>query len=480
VSTIRVSDATAWEHCPRHAWFVLHPPVGEAIETDAFNELIKSLGEAHEADVLTGFETYVTAKSAEHTQELIERRTPVLYQPQFVDLDLNLVGVPDFLILEGDDYRVADAKLALSIDNKKAIKAQLGTYRRLANSALPARVFLGNGEIVDIDPAEDTLAETFVTEMQALRRSDEMPQTHYSYTKCSPCPFSDFCVPEFKAEGELTLNPAVQARAADGLRRAGVKTLAALANSDPKELPDVPYLKGHGRKQRAILQARSLQSGQVFRVDDLCLPPGDYIHFDVESDPMAHGGAGEVYLWGFLTPPHSSSAFEYVWKEREEVADKNAWHAFLELIDCFRERFETPYLVHYSNYERTQIRHYADRYGDQTNAVVKWLLAEDGPLLDLQKLVKDAFVLPVFSYGLKSICRDPRLVNFQWRLEESGSQWSVVRYYDYLDAESDAMAMEIKSEILIYNEDDVRATEALVTWLNNMVLDREGRSSPNS
>lgn len=468
---IRVSDATAWEHCPRHAWFLLHPRAGEEIEVDAFDELIKSLGDAHEAEVLAGFETYEIAKSAEHTQDLVEKRVPVLYQPQFVDPDLNIVGVPDFLILEGDDYRVADAKLALSIENKKAIKAQLGTYRRLAKSVLPARVYLGNGDIVDIDPDDDKFAEAFVTEMQALRRSDEIPRTHYSYTKCTPCPFSDFCVPAFKAAGELTLNPAVQARAADGLSRVGVTTLAELANSGANELPDVPYLKGHKKKQRAILQARSLQSGAVFRVDDIRLPQGDYIHFDVESDPMAHGGAGEVYLWGFLTAPNTNSGFEYVWKERDETADENAWRAFLTLVGSFRERFETPYLVHYSNYERTQIRHYAERYGDLTDAMVKWLLGDEGPLLDLQKIVKDAFVLPVMSYGLKSICRDPRLANFQWRLAESGSQWSVVRYYDYLDAASDRAAMEIKSEILIYNEDDVRATAALVTWLDTMMID---------
>lgn len=469
--TIRVSDAVAWDHCPRHAWFVLHPPAGEVIEADRFEELIKSLGEEHEAGVLAGFETYAIAKSVAHTQELIDARMPIIYQPQFFDADLNLVGIPDFLILEGEGYRVADAKLALSIDNKKAIKAQLGTYRRLAKTELPARVFLGDGEVVDIDPEDDLLAEAFVAEMQALRLSNEPPNTHYSYTKCSPCPFNHFCVPEFKQADELTLNPAVQARAADGLRQAGIKTLAKLAASDPATMPDVPYLKGEAKKQRAVLQARSLQSGQVFKVDEICLPPGDYIHFDVESDPMARSGAGEVYLWGFLLPPDHAPGFEYVWKERTEGADENAWRGVLELIASFRERFDAPYFVHYSNYERTQIRRYADRYGNQSDATVEWLLTDDGPLLDVQKLVKDAFVLPVMSYGLKSICRDPRLVNFHWRLEESGSQWSVVRYYDYLSAETDAAAAQIKTEILTYNEDDVRATEALVNWLHELKVE---------
>jgi len=468
VKTIRVSDATAWDHCPRRAWFSLHPPVGDDLAPDRFDELIKSLGDEHEAAVLAGFDTYSTAKSVAHTQELIDAETPVIYQPQFFDADLDLVGIPDFLILEGQHYRVADAKLALSIDNKKAIKAQLATYRRLARSTLPARVFLGDGELVDIDPKDDTLGEAFVADMQALRLAKRQPATHYSFTKCSPCPFNHLCTPGFRQADELTLNPAIQARAADGLRQAGIKTLAKLAASDPNELPDVPYLKGSLNKARAVLQARSLRTGKVFKVAEVDLPDGDYIHFDVESDPMARGGAGEVYLWGFLTPPDHDPSFEYVWKGSTAHADERAWHEFLALIDGFRQRFAAPYFVHYSNYERTQIRRYADRYGDQAHAIVEWLLADDGPLLDLQKLVKAAFVLPVLSYGLKSICRDSRLVNFQWRLEESGSQWSVVRYYDYMGAATETDLDEIKAEILTYNEDDVRATEAMVSWLRRI------------
>ncbi len=472
MNTIRVSDATAWEHCPRHAWFVLHPPEAEEIEVDRFEELIKTLGDEHEAEVLAQFETFETAKSVAHTEALMEAQMPVIYQPQFFDAELNLIGVPDFLILEGSNYRVADAKLALSIDGKKAIKAQLATYRRLAQSPLPALVFLGDGDIAEINPQDDAVGETFVSEMQALRLQDTQPDTHYSYSKCSPCPFSHFCVPEFKQAGELTLNPMVQARAADGLRNAGIKTLAKLANSSPTELPDVPYLKGEAKKTRAILQARSLRTGEIFKVEDVDLPPGDYLHFDVETDPMARGGEGEVYLWGFLTPASHGPVFEYIWKEHGERADEQGWVAFLQLVRDFRERFENPYFVHYSNYERVQIRRYAERFSNQTDDIVEWLLADDGPLLDLQKLLKAAYVLPVMSYGLKSICRDPRLVNFQWRLEESGSQWSVVRYYDYLGAETETLAAEIKAEILTYNEDDVRATEAVIQWLERIEAER--------
>jgi uncharacterized protein len=280
--------------------------------------------------------------------------------------------------------------------------------------------------------------------------------------------FSDHCVRQFKKLGELTLSPGVDARAAAGLRAQGITTLDELAGADPTQITDIPYLKGAAKKERAVLQARSLKTGNVFRLSDPDLPGGDYVHFDIESDPLAGNGAGEVYLWGFLLPPYDTDSYDYVWHDPGRAADKRRWRAFLARLETYRERFTRPVLVHYSPYERTQIRHYAARYDDHEHPIVRWLLATDGPLLDVQKSVKTAFVLPVMSYGLKSICRDRRLVDFQWELDESGSQWSVVRYHDYLAAVETGGTDEagvIKQEILTYNEDDVRATEALVAWI---------------
>ena len=86
-------------------------------------------------------------------------------------------------------------------------------------------------------------------------------------------------------------------------------------------------------------------------------------------------------------------------------------------------------LVHFSSYEKTQIRAYARRYGMEAHETVVWLLDEEtGPLYDIQKAVTDNLVLPLSGYGLKKICKHERLVNFQWEDDEAGSQWSVVQY----------------------------------------------------
>ena len=100
---------------------------------------------------------------------------------------------------------------------------------------------------------------------------------------------------------------------------------------------------------------------------------------------------------------------------------------------------------------------------------VAWLLGNESPLFDMRPIVRDSVVLPLTGYGLKQICKDERLVNFQWELRESGSQWSVVRYIDFLEASNEGDRADIANAIRMYNRDDVRATRALERWLRKLL-----------
>ena len=191
---------------------------------------------------------------------------------------------------------------------------------------------------------------------------------------------------------------------------------------------------------------------------------GTWIHFDVESDPIADGDSGIVYLWGFLLP---DGEFTYEWADPGLDNQRDAWGRVLNLLEDMRNRYPSLVIAHFAHYEIQILRSYVALFGDEENETVKWLLGEDSPLLDLRNVVRDHLILPLKSYGLKAVCKDPRLVNFQWTHEESGSQWSVVRYHDYLAATNDAERERIKSEILSYNEDDVRATDAMAHWLRS-------------
>lgn len=464
---IKPSDASAWALCARRVWLDNKGELEVEEAEDAFEALIIELGLAHEQAVLTQLmkeKSVHTATSPEDTQRLMAEGVDVIYQAQLLDKENLLVGYPDFLIRHASgEYQPADAKLSLSED-KKEIQVQLGFYRRMLNASLPAIVFLGDGDTAEIDDETNPLTNQFVTEMRELLASDTEPLVRYSHSKCRACPYYTHCKPAFEAKEEISLLYGVQGRAADGLEKHGINTISELAASSPASLPDVPYLKGYEKKQRAILQAQSYFSGEVHQIAPVSLPDGHWVHFDIEDNPLTGSGEKHVYLWGFLVPDFSNADFEYVWTDTAEQ-DRQGWIEFLAKIEEYRERYADLVLAHYSQHERTTIRSYAKRYDMESNETVLYLLGEESPLFDMQKPVLDSLVLPLQGYGLKDICKHKDLVHFQWEDDSSGSQWSVVQFNRFLAENNPKMKAQLKAEILGYNRDDVIATRRLEEWL---------------
>lgn len=464
---IKPSDASSWALCARRVWLDNKGELDVEEAEDAFEALIIELGLEHEQVVLTQLtkeKAVHTATSPEDTQRLMAEGVDVIYQAQLLDKENRLVGYPDFLIRHASgEYQPADAKLSLSED-KKEIQVQLGFYRRMLSANLPAIVFLGNGDTAEIGDEANPITNQFVTEMRELMASDTEPLVRYSHSKCRACPYYVHCKPAFEAKEELSLLYGVQGRAVDGLAKHGIQTISDLTASTPENLPDVPYLKGYEKKQRAILQAQSYFSGEVHQIAPVNLPNGQWVHFDIEDNPLTGSGEKHVYLWGFLVPDFSSADFEYVWTDAARQ-DEQGWIEFLAKIEEYRARYSDLVLAHYSQHERSTIRSYAKRYGMESNETVLYLLGDESPLFDMQKPVLESLVLPLQGYGLKDICKHKDLVNFQWEDDSSGSQWSVVQFNRFLAEGNSVEKSQLKAEILGYNRDDVIATRRLEEWL---------------
>lgn len=466
---IKPSDAVSWASCVRRVWLDNIGGFEEVPVEDEFEQLVIELGLAHEKTVLDSLSetlTVRTATSPKDTQRLMNEDVDVIYQAQLVDAENGFVGYPDFLIRnESGEYQPADAKLSLSED-KKEIQVQLGLYRRILGTELPAITFLGDGSTGGIGNEANAVTNQFVTEMRELLASDTEPLVRYNHSKCRACPYYTHCKPTFEAKEELSLLYGIQGRAAQGLECAGIHSISQLAEADPATIPDIPYLKGFEKKNRAVLQAKSHLSGEVYQTSPVALPKGHWVHFDIEDNPLTESGDKHVYLWGFLVPDYQNCNFEYVWTDHESE-DEQGWLRFLELIEQYRKRFNPLVIAHYSQHERSTIRAYAKRYGMEENATVQYLLGEASPLFDMQKPVLDSLVLPLQGYGLKDICKHKDLVNFQWEDDSSGSQWSVVQFNRFLDEPEPAKKAKLKAEILGYNRDDVIATRRLEEWLRD-------------
>jgi len=464
---IKPSDAVAWAECARRVWLDNEGQLDYEKTEDAFEQLVLERGMEHESQVLKLLrEQYDVheARSVEHTQQLMAQDAEVIYQAQLRNEEEGFIGFPDFLIRsESGEYQPADAKLSLSED-KKSTQIQLGFYRRLLGGELPAIVFLGDGSTAEIGNKANAITSEFIIDMRSLLADEREPSVRYSHSKCRACAYYGHCKPQFEAREELSLLYGIQGRTAEGLEKAEIGSIATLANSDPETLPDVPYLKGLLKKQRAVLQAQSYLDGSVHKVAPIILPQGTWVHFDIEDNPLSTSGDKHVYLWGFLVPPVGKNNFEYIWTDKEDE-DEKGWIAFLDKVEKYRSLYSDLVLAHFSPHEPSTIRSYAKRYGMEENETVLYLLGEDGPLFDMQKPVLESLVLPLQGYGLKDICKHPKLVNFQWEDKSSGAQWSIVQFNQFLLETDKLSKQQLKKEILGYNRDDVIATRRLEDWL---------------
>ena len=73
-------------------------------------------------------------------------------------------------------------------------------------------------------------------------------------------------------------------------------------------------------------------------------------------------------------------------------------------------------------------------------------------LLDLLPITRKSVVLPLSSYGLKSI---EALVGFERTLKGVGGEWSMVRYIEASETQDRELQAEIMDEILTYNREDL-------------------------
>jgi predicted RecB family nuclease len=468
---IKPSDARSWLHCKRRVWYDNFPPKDFEIgDPDPFDALIMKMGINHEWGIKRDLEKQfkiVEAVSNEHTLGLMKAGAEVIYQGELIDEEAGIIGKPDFLIKQPNgEYQAADAKLART-DDKKEIQIQLGVYRKLLGNMLPALVFLGDKSTVDIADEATAVTDKFLADMPTLLESKETPEARYGESKCKVCPYNGLCKPGFQAKEELTLLYGIDARNAPHLEAQGIPDITALSKVNPKNIDDVPYLKGFEKKQRAVLQAQAYFSDKDYQIAPVSLPDGTWVHFDIEVNPLTDSGEEHVYLWGFLKPPYKGNDFEYVWTDHEDD-DKQGWLQFLELMEKYKADYPDLVLCHFSPYEVVNIKRYAKRYEMENHPIVEWLLGDDTPLFDIKPAVTDSFVLPLAGYGLKNICKHEGLVNFQWSDGDSGSQWSVVQFVKYRSELIKTRRGQMKSDILTYNFDDVVATRKLEEWLRKI------------
>ena len=412
--------------------------------------------------------------AAESTLRAVEQRSPVVYQAAM--FDGRFVGFADFLLLDGDRYRLRDTKLARSV--KVEALLQLAAYAETLAAA-----GVGVHDEVELVLGDGTTMAYRADELLPVYRSrraelQDLLDRHYAggaavswaddtVRACMRCPE---CEIQVRAHDDLLLVANMRVTQRARLIDAGITTLTELAHHDGP-VPGLSARTATALNRQAALQITPRADGRPpYEVVDpqplMLLPDPDKgdLFFDFEGDPLwtADGREwGLEYLFGVLG---AKDDFTPLWAH-DRAAERTALVDFLAMVRKRRKRHPRMHIYHYAAYEKTALLRLAGRYGVGEDEVDD--LLRDGVLVDLFPLVRKSIRVGTENYSLKSL--EPLYMGAELRAGDvTTATDSITMYarYTQLRAEGrDDEAANVLKEIEDYNRYDCRSTRRLRDWL---------------
>ncbi|MGV0772622.1 TM0106 family RecB-like putative nuclease [Mycobacterium syngnathidarum] len=420
--------------------------------------------------------------AAEATLDAVKRRDPVIYQAAM--FDGRFAGFADFLIWDGERYRLRDTKLSRSV--KVEALLQLAAYADvLSRAGVPV------ADEVDLVLGDGAMSSYRVDELLAVYRPrrgalQELLDGHlagetavcWTDDTVRACFGCSECEQQIRATDDLFLVAGMRASQRARLIEAGVTTRQQLAGrTDP--VPGLAQRTLTALRGQARLQVTPQPDGKPpYEVVDpqplMLLPDPDKgdLFFDYEGDPLwtANGQDwGLEYLWGVLG---AEGHFQPLWAH-DRAGERQVLIAFLELVRKRRKRFPKMHIYHYAPYERSTLLRLAGRYGVGENDVDD--LLRNGILVDLLPLVRKSIRVGTENYSIKSL--EPLYMGNELRDGEvtkaTDSITEYARYCSLRDAGHHEEAATVLKEIEDYNRYDCRSTHRLRDWLINRAFEAE-------
>jgi predicted RecB family nuclease len=450
--------------------------LGDEHERRRLNQLREEFGEAV---AVIGRPAYTVAgftAAAAATRRAIARGAAVVYQAAM--FDGRFVGFADFVVRDGQHYRVSDTKLARSakVTGLLQLAAYADTLNRAGIPVAPeAELILGNGtavryridELIPVYLEQRVRLQRLLDEHHAggapVRWDDEQVRACF---RCSACD------EQVHATDDLLLVAGMRISQRAKLLDAGINTLAELADYT-QPVPGLPVRTLDKLTAQATLQVRQRDADTPqFEIADpqpLALLPnpneGD-LFFDFEGDPLwtADGTEwGLEYLFGVLEAGRSG-AFRPLWAH-DRHDERKALSDFLALVAKRRKRFPNMHIFHYAPYEKAALLRLAGRHGIGEDHVDD--LLRSGTLVDLYPIVRKSIRVGSESIGLKAL--EPLYMGPQQRSGDvTTAADSITQYARYCQLRSDGHSEEaatVLKEIEDYNQYDCRSTRALRDWL---------------
>ena len=471
--------------CARRVSYIAHG-IEQEERDDPFMKLLRDLGDQHEWAHLATFPGILDLSTLKDDPDERERRTlaaiadrvPAIYQPRFraqVPVDgeiVELIGEPDFLLRAqgGSGYVVRDSKLARNVLSSRhaGIPAQLQIYGylyELAAGAPPAALEVHNGanDIVAVEYRGGAAVVELLRKHGGYRTADPGIYEPVGLTKCNGCGYEDRCGGEARAARDVALLLPVDQRKARAFHARGITSIdripAAIDGPDHRDMfwqgKKNPRVTDTAARLRRFAEA--FLAGKSVVIDKPVLPdPDACVFLDLEGLPPYLDDLEKIYLWGIKDYRGDAPRFLPALADFGLEGDRAGWERFLAIATDLLAAAPDLKFIHYGSYERTAIERYKNLYGGE---VANRVLAN---LVDLLSLTRASMVLPVPSYGLKSV---EKLAGFQRKLVDYEGSVAMARYIEACETNDAGTREEIVKEILAYNEEDLDATRAVMEWL---------------
>lgn len=452
-----------------------------------YDEVIRRLADLHERSHLATFPSVVDLSAGtreereRQTKEAVKGGAPVIYQTALRGTaaiegsNVEVVGDPDFLISDSGRYIIRDSKISRRINERDhpEIFRQLELYAWLyeqvfGHAPIRLEVCRGTGDLVEIPYDGGRAALELVREIFRLKQAEKEPYSPVGWSKCGGCGFQGRCWPRAEKEHSVALISGVDQGLALALHRDGVRTMEDfLARFDETRLAEYqrPWGRGVqrvGRRAVSILRnAHALASGREIPLQPPDLPAvPNCVMFDLEGLPPQFDELEKIYLWGLQVYGERPSPYTAATAGFGVDGDRGGWEDFLARANRIFEDYGDLPFVHWTNYERSRLDMYIERFGDRDGIAAR----VHHNLLDLFAITQNALVLPLPSYSLKVV---ENYVGFKRTLDEAEGQWAMARYIEATETENIEQRERIMGEILAYNEEDLAATWAVLTWLRS-------------
>lgn len=483
--------------CEHRIWRDIYGPQDEkSKDTNPFVQMLWDKGVSHEEKIVERLGKILNLKDIGNEDEKIKKTieamkmgTPLIYQGVLRSGDL--LGIPDLLQNNGDGtYLPIDIKSGMGVEGVDEENENDGKYKKhyAVQLALYSEVLIANGfakdhkgMIIDID-SEKTIYNLDLEmgernpitwwqyyqdiKQQATSLLLNKTQNKPAYSgKCKLCQWYASCKNWIKDKHDPSAIFYVGRAMRDILfKDLEVESFEDLLNIDVEKALEKKnkekgflYRIGKDSLEKCIKRARvmnDIKKPVIYSTP--IFPRTSYeLFFDIEDDPTQ----AFVYLHGVYERSLKGERFvPFVAEEKTDYSEREAWLSFWNYIRSLPKDDFTVY--YYSHHEKTTYKKMSQKYpGVVNDDELEWFFNSEKAIDLYSDVILKNTDWPLMSYSLKDIAQ---YLNFSWRDKSPSGAMSIEWFNKYLETK-DKKDMD---RILIYNEDDCKATMIIKDFLD--------------